>query len=311
MNKYVIKIIFLLLLLTGMTAGCWSGSTPSMDENGRMETVATIFPIADMAAHIGGERVMVTCLLPAGASPHTFEPTTDQVRKSFGSDLFLYMGGGLDDWAVKIAATGSDHQVLLSLVGAAQERGWSPLPDPLATSQRNEPCNPHLWLDPLTARDYLCPALAEAMVKTDPQNDAFYRANLRAYQQELTALDKEISASLDSLSNKSFVAVHSAWEYFAARYGLVQVAVITDFPGQEPSAAWISGLVDLCRRHDVRVVAAEPQLSPAAAEMIAREIGGSVIILDPLGGADIPQRKSFLELMRYNTAVLKDAFSEQ
>ena len=86
--------------------------------------------------------------------------------------------------------------------------------------------------------------------------------------------------------------------------------MISGFPGQEPSAAWISDLVDLCRRNSLKVVAAEPQLSTALAETIAQETGGTVVLLDPLGGEGVPQRDSYLDLMRYNTAVLRDAFNE-
>lgn len=310
MKKYTFEAIVLLFFLASLITGCGSGSPPPPDEKGRMEAVATIFPLADMAGRIGGEKVTVTCLLPAGASPHTFEPTTEQVRKSSHADLLLYMGGGLDDWAVKMTAA-SGRQTILSLVEAAQKLGWSPGQGLYEVSQSGEILNPHLWLDPLVARDYLCPALAEAMVEADPQNEAFYRTNLAAYQRDLNALDGEIHTSLMSLPDRGFISVHAAWEYFAVRYGLEQAAVITDFPGQEPSAAWISGLIDLCRKHEVRVVAAEPQLSTAIAELIAREIDGRVVMLDPLGGRSVPQRDSYLDLMRYNTAVLKDAFSER
>ncbi len=310
MKKYTFGTIVLLLFLASLITGCGNGTPPPPDEKGRMEAVATIFPLADMAGRIGGEKVTVTCLLPAGASPHTFEPTTEQVRKSSQADLLLYIGGGLDDWAVKMTAA-SGRRTILSLFEAAQELGWSPGQELYEISQSGEILNPHLWLDPLVVRDYLCPALAEAMVEADPENEALYRTNLAAYQRELNALDGEIRTSLAALPDKGFISVHAAWEYFAARYRLEQAAVITDFPGQEPSAAWISGLIDLCRKHEVRVVAAEPQLSIAVAELIAHEIDGRVVMLDPLGGEGVPQRDSYLDLMRYNTAVLKDAFSER
>ena len=137
----------------------------------------------------------VTCLLPAGASPHTFEPTADQVKRSSRADLLFHIGGGLDDWTVKAAAAGSDRLIILGLAEAALQRGWSPPQELSSGLQTGEPFNPHLWLDPLTVRDYLCPAIAEAMVEADPQNETFYRANLTAYQRELTALDEEIRAS--------------------------------------------------------------------------------------------------------------------
>src|SRR5690606_40362530 len=40
----------------------------------QLHVVASLHPWADVIAQIGGERVTVMTLLPAGASPHAFEP---------------------------------------------------------------------------------------------------------------------------------------------------------------------------------------------------------------------------------------------
>ncbi len=309
------RFTFTLLLLSALAliiTGCQSSLPPAVEETDRVEVVTTIFPLADMIQCLGGERVKVSYLLPAGASPHNFEPTVDQIKKTARALLFVYMGGGLDDWAAKAARAESKRICLLSLSEKALQLGWLPPEDISSGLSEKEPVrfNPHLWLDPILARDYLCPALTEALVKIDSKNEAYYRANLKSYQAELTALDEEIRLDLSGLPRKNFISIHAAWHYFAARYGLDEAAVISDFPGQEPSAAWISELVDLCRKHQVRVVSAEPQLSAEIAEMIAHEIEGQLIILDPLGGAELPQRDSYLNLMRYNATVLKDALSE-
>lgn len=299
-------LLMLPLMAVLLAAGCKGGSPPPADENASLEVVATIFPLADMAGRLGGERVSVTCLLPAGASPHTYEPTAGEAAKCSQAHLLLYIGAGLDDWAVKTAAP-SSGPILLGMAKAALEGGWLPPGETAAGHQAGEPLNPHLWLDPLVVRDYLCPAIARAMIEADGRNEAFYRANLTAYQQELTDLDGEIRRTLDGLEDRSFLSVHAAWSYFARRYALDEAAVISDFPGQEPSAAWIAELIDLCRELELRVVAAEPQLSAAVADTIAREIGGSVVLLDPLGGAGLPQGGSYLDLMRCNTAALAEA----
>jgi len=81
MKKYTGKMILLLLLMSVITilgSGCETNPRTPIDESAGIEVVATIFPLADMASRLGGEKVTVTCLLPAGASPHTFEPTVDQ-----------------------------------------------------------------------------------------------------------------------------------------------------------------------------------------------------------------------------------------
>ncbi|MDI6711290.1 MAG: zinc ABC transporter substrate-binding protein [Thermoanaerobacterales bacterium] len=80
-----------------------------------------------------------------------------------------------------------------------------------------------------------------------------------------------------------FVSVHAAWTYLARRYGLEQVAVVEAFPGKEPSAKWTAGVVDTARAAKASTVLAEPQLNTQTAQVIAAELGGRVVILDPLG----------------------------
>lgn len=294
-----------------LAAGCAAPSAPTA-EAGRIDVVTTIFPLADMARELGGEKVAVTGLLPPGASPHDFEPAVGQIKTASQALLFIYMGGGLDDWATG-AVRGANQVGLLSLYEAALAQGWLPPVGQDGNSEdlaRGSLHNPHLWLDPLTTRDYLCPAITGALVEADRENEAYYRSRLAAYQTELSALDDELRGELSALPRQSFVSLHAAWHYFAQRYGLDEAAVITDFPGQEPSAAALGGLVDFCRRQGITVVSAEPQFPRQIAATIASEIGGEVVLLDPLGGTGLEGRESYPDLMRYNAVVLKDALSK-
>jgi ABC-type Zn uptake system ZnuABC Zn-binding protein ZnuA len=82
---------------------------------------------------------------------------------------------------------------------------------------------------------------------------------------------------------------------------------VEEFPGKEPSAKWLEELVKLADLHNIRVIFAEPQLGNRVAEVIASEIGGKVLLLDPLGGEGVPGRESYLELIRYNAEIFRQA----
>jgi zinc transport system substrate-binding protein len=123
----------------------------------------------------------------------------------------------------------------------------------------------------------------------------------------LTLLHEEIASAALAFRRSNFVAFHSAWQYFARRYNLREVAVIADFPGQEPSAGWLVELVGLIQREDVAAIFAEPQFSAALAESIARDSGVPVLIADPLGGDDLPGRESYLKMMRFNLELFRSA----
>lgn len=286
---------------------------PGLSSLGRAESlvsiVATIPPLADIARQVGGELVAVESLLPPGASPHTFEPRPAQVRSLGAAGLLFGVGAGLDDWALRLAA-GSRAEVLLA-AEAAEKAGFGlefgeGREHEHEHDQGHGGIDPHVWLDPIAVRDAVAPALAEALIELLPGSEPAIRANLEAFQRRLDELDRDVRAMLEPLPSRAFIAYHSAWAYFARRYGLEELASVAAFPGQEPSARWIATVVDAARRHGVRVIFAEPQLSPKAAQVIASEIGGAVLLLDPLGGVE--GRFGYIDLIEYNARMLAEAF---
>ncbi|MBE3575335.1 MAG: zinc ABC transporter substrate-binding protein [Firmicutes bacterium] len=259
--------------------------------------VATLFPLADLVRQVAGPAVQVVTLLPPGASPHTFEPSPGLLQQVAKARLLVYVGAGLDDWGAEMARSANPHLVVLegtrvvpTLPVVAPHVGGGPGPDgarqgPAHAGDDEHPhggVDPHIWLDPIRMRDDLAPAVARALAQVEPARAAEFQTNLKRLQASLTALDADIRYQLRGLKERRFIAFHGAWQYFAARYGLEQVASIEASPGQEPSAAWMADLVMTARKLRVHVIFAEPGFSPKAAQVLAGEIGGRVVMLDPL-----------------------------
>src|SRR6476620_11977710 len=90
--------------------GCESrdGSTQDGAKNtggGKLHVGTTIFPLADWTRNVGGDRVEVTTLLPAGRSPHTFDPSPADGRSVAKAALFLKAGLKMDDWSDRLQAS--------------------------------------------------------------------------------------------------------------------------------------------------------------------------------------------------------------
>ncbi len=287
-------------------AGCSGGGAEKDPSSGLLIVVATIHPLADLVRQVGGERVTVSCLLPAGASPHTYEPTAEQARVAATADLFVQAGGGLDEWAgglIRAGGSGVREIDLCRESGLFELDGY---PD-RAHNGKTGPPDPHFWLDPLLVRDVISPLLVAVLAELAPENADYFTARLRCFQEELSTLHAGIEADLSRLSSRRFITFHAAWSHFAHRYGLEEVGVIARFPGQEPSAAWMAELVRLVREEKIRAIFAESQFSPALAEGIAAETGVPVFKVDPLGGAGLPGRETYPDLLRYNVRLFSEA----
>jgi len=244
---------------------------PSKCLGENIAVVTSIFPVADMVRAVGAEHVDVTFILPAGASPHTFEPKPSLVKKITGARIFFMIGAGLEFWAekfVKLAGPGLKTVVLsekVSLIHTAKDHYEAQHHDgkPNISDRESSFANPHIWLDP---------GIVKLMFRI-----------------------------------KEFVSFHASWDYFARRYGLEPVGVIESAPGRNPTPLQIKNIVDQIKRHNIQAVFAEPQLNPRAAEVIAKETKVKVLLLDPLGGPGIKRRSNYIDLMRYNLNVLQEA----
>lgn len=300
--------------LTGLTPATASGTATSSPAAERIPVAASILPLGDFLEKLGGERVEVTVLIPPGASPHVYEPSPAAVAQAARARVLAYVGAGLDPWVERLLAKGKEgaRQVVQATAGIPlladvghHDHDHPPGKASEKGGHHHDQGNPHIWLDPVIAQD-ICRRLAAALMAADPEHRELYEANLARYLAELEALHQEIAAATATFRIKEFVSFHPAFSYFARRYGLKEVGVIEAAPGREPTPGLLRKLVNNIRKFEVQAVFAEPQLSPRAAEVLAREAGVKVLILDPLGGRP-PYGSDYLKLMRHNLAVMQQA----
>ena len=286
MNKYLLSALLLSLLLF----------TSDRSYAEKIKVIASIAPLADFVKQVGGENIEVKVLLPPGASPHTFEPTPRATREVSDAGIFIKIGAGFEFWAEKIlAASGNKKLIIID-----SSSGILLIKDP--HSHGTSTGDPHIWLDPLIAITVVS-KIEGALIKADPGSAEYYKKNSVRYREQLSHLDREISAKTGTLRIKEYVTFHPAWNYFSKRYGLHVAGVIEESPGKEPGPKHIAKIISDIRRIGSRVVFVEPQFNPKVAEVIARESGAKVLYLDPIGGAK--GRETYIDLMRYNISVIE------
>lgn len=304
------------LLLAVAAGGC--GGTRDADSGGKVKVAASIPPLADFARQVGGDRVEVELLVPAGASPHTYEPTAGQTKFLSEARLLILNGLELEAWATdildKMGKSGltkvetADAIPEGDLVPAGEEEHGQKDEGHEKGEHQHGVYDPHVWLDPRLAVLQV-QAIRDALIEADPEHAREYRDNASAFIEGLEELDAWICEQVDAFTHRKFVAFHSSWAYFAARYGLEMVGVVEELPGKEPSAADVAGLVDGIQREGVTVVFAEPQFSPRAAEAVAEASGGAVkvAVLDPLGNPDDPETETYVKLLRHDVERMRRA----
>ena len=118
------------------------------------------------------------------------------------------------------------------------------------------------------------------LIQVDSANRDYYLRNRDALLEEMKALDREFSQTFAAKENKTFIVFHPAWSYLARDYGLVQVPIMEE--EKEPGPQYLASLIDMAKKNDITTIFVDPQFNPKSAEVIAREMNATIVVLDPL-----------------------------
>jgi len=286
----------LLVLLAACGGGVPASTGGSSGSGATVGVVTTSTVFADLVRNVGGDRVTVASLVPAGSVVETYQAKPDDLRAVATSDLIVMNGLGLDDWLEPTISAASTGAPILRL--AEQLPGVE-----LLAGEEPGTQNPHLWLDVTYARGYVA-RIGAALAAADPAGAAAYAAGVAAYDARLAELDAWVRTQIESIppANRRVVMYHEAFPYFARAYGLTVVGVAVEAPGQDPSAGEIAALVDAIRENGVRALFSENQFPPFLIEQLGRETGAKVVanLYNDSLGVDPDPVTSYEALIRWD-----------
>jgi len=297
------RLYYLLIVAIGVVvvAVFWreragtSFDTGSNREN-RVVIATTIFPLTDIARQVGGEMAEVVQLLPAGASPHAYNLTPQQLVELKDARILFMVGHGFDDWAARAVTGVGDIEVVVV------DQDVTLLPFDAGHDHEGGDADPHYWLTVPNAQ-LIARNMTEQMVKLDGQNAEQYQKNLSAYITRLDELESELQITAGQLEQNSFMAIHDAWSYFAGQYGLELVATYEAQEGKQPSFEDLKAWEKIIEDNSLSVFYTEPQKKiSGATNVLSEQFGLETRILDPIGGAQ--EDDSYIKLMRRNMEAL-------
>lgn len=270
---------------------------------GTIRVVTTLPDLADWVRHIGGERVEATSLLQGFENPHTYEPKVSDIRAVAGANVLVTVGLGLEEWIDGLVEN-SRNKTLLTVEAA---EGVAVIGADAGGGGHHGRGNPHVWLDPENAAT-MCRNIARGLEAADPAAGEHYQTGLAAYLKRLEAATRRIREAVAGLSDRRFVSYHPAWPYFARSLGFELAGVVTEIPGQEPSARALASLIQRIRSEEIRVLVTEPQLPSKLPRVLTQETGIRVVTLSPILGTG--KAKDYLGLLESNADALISAFRE-
>lgn len=263
------KNIALCLFITALFTGC---STQKKSDNNTL--YVSILPLRSLVTSIVGQDFPVEVLVPAGASPETFEPSARQFAALNRAQLVFNVG--LIDFEETLLSKVPDPNKVINLskgidviAGTCSHKGHE---------THAHGIDPHVWTSPRALQQMAANAY-DALHRLYPDS-VKYTNNYRKLISELEKLDRQTAAQIETSGVTYFLIYHPALTYYARDYGLQQVAVEQD--GKEPSAKRLTEIIRRARADSVKRIFYQRQFPVSTVETIARDMGAEAVEIDPL-----------------------------
>ena len=278
-----------------------------------LKVVVSIKPFHSLVSTVMQGVSEPALLLNGNNSPHTYSLRPSAAVKLQNADLVFWGGENLEGFLAKpIHSLAAGARVVsfedtpgLILRPFRSVKEWQEL-NPESENDQDHlkkqeihrlPGNdPHIWLDPLNAQK-ITQNLVQILSEFDPENAQTYHSNGKKTILRLSDLNIQLETKMSSVSSKSYIVFHDAYQYFEKRYQLNPIASVIVSSGHSTSVGRLIDIRKIIKNKNVLCIFTEPQFSP---KLVQTVISGTAVkkgILDPIGTSISPGPEMYFTLL--------------
>ena len=265
-----ILYLFIYIALAMMLYSCNNIEKKSYDNT----IFVSIAPLKPIVEAIVGDDFSVEVLVPAGASPETFEPTPKQFIAL--NESVMVLSTGLLDFEKSLLQRVHDQSKVINL-----SQGIATIAGSCSHTHHGKHCHhgvdPHIWCSPKCI-DIMAKNTYNALVAMVPDKD--YSTAYSTLNEQIKELDSVVTKLCDNSSLPYFIIYHPALTYLARDYNLEQVAI--EHEGKEPSAKHLATIIERARRDGIKRVFYQSEFPESSVAIVAEDIGAETVEINPL-----------------------------
>ena len=293
------KLLFCILFLL-------SGCMPQKTAEQTITIVASFYPGYILAKNItdGVENITLENMAqPQTGCLHDYQLTTKDRKALEKADLFFINGAGMESFLEGVKRQYHDLPIVDTSAGIE-----------LLTSHHHhhhdhedEPeqeYNGHLWLsskNALKQAENICVALSQK----DATHAQQYQQNLALFRQKIQEFQKQ-----KKIKQQKVVVFHEGFDYIAEEYGFTISEEILVEEEQTPSAKELAEIIDHAKQQQVTLFFAAEDEGKKYAELLAKEVGAKVYILNPITSGEL-EKEAYFKAMQQNRMVIQEAMENE
>ncbi|MBR4994829.1 MAG: zinc ABC transporter substrate-binding protein [Alistipes sp.] len=264
----------LLFVVTLLFTACNHHGRVSEESN---TIYATIAPIKYIVEQITGDDFSVEVLVPAGASPESFEPTPKQYI-ALNESQFIFSTGLINFETALLERIEKQENIVnlsrnISLIEGACSHNHSH-----KSSAHSHGVDPHIWTSPRELKTIARNAY-EAIIERYPDSTKYTTA-YKQLQHKIEQLDEECRVRCNASSARAFIIYHPALTYYARAYGIEQIAMESN--GKEPSAKHIANIIEQAKSKQVKSLMYQSEYPRSVVDVLAEDTRLTPLEINPL-----------------------------
>lgn len=285
-------------------------------DDGKLNIVTTTFAAYDFSKQIIGDNGNATFLLGPGVDAHSYDPSSGDLIKIKNADIFIYIGGEMEQWVDKIFETDviDKNKTKLLKISDCIEMIEEKEVDGAEEEHEHEEIgayDEHIWSSPENSIEII-KYLNKEFSQIDEENKEIYSSNSEKYIQEIKEVQSEIKNIVENKKrNRLVFGDKMPMQYFIEEFGLDVSAAFNGCSTEgEPSAKTMMHLINRIKEENIPVVLYIELSSGKTAKSIARETKTKALQIQTLHNiskSDFYNGETYVSLMKRNIDVLKEA----
>lgn len=281
---------------------------------GETQLVTSIKPLELLVRAVATDDTTVTTLVPAGASPHTYQMRPSQRRALEAAERIFWVGPDMETFLVRLLSSSEFQGRQVALMetehGAAEPAEYPHDHDTVGHDDEHpheynheyhddheeevhddgshhdehhhgEGDDPHVWLDPQLALE-MSHTIHDHLAQLPGADIDALDANLARFEQQLQATEQDIRHRLEAAHGVSLFTYHDAFRRFAEHYDLEIAGVLTLNPERSPGARHMAELQQQLKSSPSPCLLTEPQFNRQWWRSITEGIDIRLSTWDPL-----------------------------
>lgn len=288
LNKINSKIIIIFTLVLTLLVSVSFISEKVYAEESKIQIIAGITPLKTFIDKVGGEKVDTSVMIPPGYSPANYAPSPSELKKLSDADYYFTFQMPAEKSNILPKVNKFNENINLIKLDKITSEKYEP------RKFSNGGIDPHIWMSPKRV-EYIIEIIKNKLIELDPANKEYYQKRSNEYLTKLNEMDVYIKDRLTNLKGKTVLIYHPVLGYFTDEYGLDLKAIEKN--GKEATPKRLQELIDFAKNENIQTIFHQSTIDSKQTEVIASEIGGKTVEINPLAENYIDNMKKIADLI--------------